>query len=63
MVYLVRVLLENDTFEFIKSYQKKKRKKEIVLRKFQLTDLPAEHTKHISTQFSWSHKTTNRVEA
>jgi hypothetical protein len=41
-----------------------KKEKEIVLGKFQLTDLTAEstvhrHTKHISTHFSWSHKTAN----
>jgi hypothetical protein len=61
MVYLIGALLENVKFELIKSYKKKK---EIVLGKFQLTDLTAEstvhrHTKHISTHFSWSHKTAN----
>jgi hypothetical protein len=50
-------------FELIKSYKKRN---EIVLGKFQLTDLPAEstvhrHTKHISTHISRSHKTANRV--
>jgi hypothetical protein len=66
MVYLIGLLQENDTFELIKSYQikKKEEEEEIVLGKFQLTDLTAEstvhrHTKHISTHFSWSHKTAN----